>query len=257
MAAIAAARARGALALAVRDEAAGACEFYDAAAGPHCAIHRDLGAEHKPVACRHFPRLALLDPRGVSLTVSHYCPTAAALLFRDAIALRIVHDAPAFPPTDEYEGLDARDVMPPLLRPGMLWDYDGYTAWEEEAIALLARADVTPEAALGQLAATARAIERWHPADGTLAGSVRRAFSELAAEAPRAPVSRWGANARTVNRYLAARLFASWLPYRAQRLSDLVRELDRAHAILVEEAGRSGLLEGIRASDLRIVHASG
>ena len=257
MAAIASARARGLLALRVADATPGACEFYDGSRGPHCAIHRDLGAARKPAVCRHFPRLALLDPRGVSLSLSHYCPTAASMLFRDSIPLRIVHDAPAFPPGDEYEGLDARDVMPPLLRPGMLWDYDGYTVWEEEAIGLLARADVTPETALERLAEAARAIERWSPGDGPLAGSVRLVFSEIGAQAPRAAASHWGVNARVVNRYLAARLFASWVPYRAQRLSDLVQDLDRAHALLREESRRSGLLEGIRAADLRIVHAGG
>ncbi len=67
----------------------GRCVFHDPAG--RCAIHSALGHDALPVACRQFPRVSVTDPRGVSVTLSHYCPTAAALLDggnRDALAHR-------------------------------------------------------------------------------------------------------------------------------------------------------------------------
>ena len=52
---------------------------------------------------------------------------------------------------DGLEGLDAREALPPLLRPGMLTDLEGYDAWERAAIALLARNDLTAGSALAML----------------------------------------------------------------------------------------------------------
>jgi Fe-S-cluster containining protein len=48
-----------------------------------CRIHAALGHEALPLACRQFPRVTVEDPRGVSVTLSHYCPTAAGLLELD------------------------------------------------------------------------------------------------------------------------------------------------------------------------------
>ena len=56
----------------------GRCVFHDPAG--RCAIHSALGHDALPLACRQFPRVSVTDPRGVSVTLSHYCPTAAALL---------------------------------------------------------------------------------------------------------------------------------------------------------------------------------
>src|SRR5262245_2519115 len=61
----------------------GACVFYDQAHDRLCAIHRELGAEYLPSACRHFPRVVLTDDRGTFVSLSHFCPTAAALLFAE------------------------------------------------------------------------------------------------------------------------------------------------------------------------------
>lgn len=219
-----------------------------------CAIHTQFGAEFKPPSCRHFPRVALLDARGVSLTLSHYCPTAASMLLSGAVPLGIVEDPPSFPSDDEYEGLDARHVMPPLLRPGMLWDLDGYSAWETEAVSLLAEVGTTPESALAALEGVALEIERWSPSMGLLAEHVRRAFrARLDTSSPRSP-SAWGDAAPVVNRYLAARLFASWVPYRSNRLSALVLDLAHAHTVLSAHAARTDLLAAIRATDLQLVH---
>jgi hypothetical protein len=137
----------------------------------------------------------------------------------------------------------------------MLWDLDGYSAWERHAIALLARQDMTPERALDLLGRLAAEIERWCPADGQLAHYVGQAFSSMPGVPE--PSSSWGEKRTVVNRYLAARLFASWVPYRSERLGALVQDLARAHQVLREEAARhgAGLVEAIRATDLRIVHA--
>ena len=245
----------------LRDVSADACVYYEtahpdaSAGGGRCAIHRQLGASYKPPSCRHFPRVALLDRRGVSITLSHYCPTAAGMLFRTDVGLAITDAPRAFPPEAEYEGLDARDVMPPLLRPGMLWDLEGYSAWERHAIALFAREGMAPEQALDLLARVAEALERWSPSDGPLRDEVARRFAATRGTPPTS--STWGGSRIVVNRYLAARLFASWVPYRSDRLGALVHDLAQAHLVLQEEAGRAGatLLDAIRATDLRIVHA--
>src|SRR5919198_921179 len=67
-------------------------------------VPRDLGESSLPYTCRDFPRLAVRDERGTFISLTHYCPTAAASLFRDDVPLEIVADPQAFPPA-EYEGL--------------------------------------------------------------------------------------------------------------------------------------------------------
>src|SRR5205823_14603361 len=83
--------------------AAGDCVFYRRHSGL-CVIHRDLGQPMLPAACRHFPRLAVRDARGTFISLTHRCPPAAALLFRDDVPIEIVEAPPAFPDVD-YEGL--------------------------------------------------------------------------------------------------------------------------------------------------------
>src|SRR5437762_14372552 len=86
----------------------GACVFFDRTS-PRCRIQHALGHDALPLACRQFPRVAVHDPRGVSITLSHYCPTSAAML--DTIdPVQIVSGAPAFPAAGAYEGLDAREA---------------------------------------------------------------------------------------------------------------------------------------------------
>src|SRR5262245_11543308 len=108
------------------------CVFYDSGSvdgAGRCRIHGALGHDALPLACRQFPRVSVHDPRGVSVTLSHYCPTAAALLdSQDALA--VLTNASAFPPTGEYIGLDATAGLPPLLRPDMLMDWESWWEWE-------------------------------------------------------------------------------------------------------------------------------
>jgi Fe-S-cluster containining protein len=149
-----------------------------------CTVHRRLGEDALPSACRQFPRVVTLTPLGVSVTLSHYCPTAASLLFRPVIPrgpvlpgpegsadaadplLRLVEDPPAFPPSWPWEGLDARDALPPFLRPGVLMSWPSLERWERFAVSVLAEEGRTPEEALDVLADTAEAARRWTPDEG-------------------------------------------------------------------------------------------
>ena len=99
----------------------GACPQYDRPSRL-CRIHRDHGESMLPVSCHHFPRRALTDDRGTFVTLSHFCPTAAALLVDARKPLTIVSNPPAFRPERGYEGLDARGEWPPLVRPDVLFD---------------------------------------------------------------------------------------------------------------------------------------
>ncbi|HET8646736.1 MAG TPA: hypothetical protein VFO85_14675, partial [Vicinamibacteria bacterium] len=146
----------------------GRCAFFVAGDANACAIHRDLGHEWLPLACRQFPRASLLSPAAVSITLSHYCPTAAALLFRDdGVGVEVVESPAAFPDEGEYEGLDARAALP-LLRPRVFLDWGSHRRWEEHAVATLGREDLSPEAALGRLAADAEKARAWTPARGPM-----------------------------------------------------------------------------------------
>ena len=135
----------------------GACVFFEPDRGNLCAVHRKLGPGLLPEACRQFPRVVLHDARGTFVSLSHFCPTAADLLrFPGAPAFEIVEAPRTLTLEGEVEGLDARDALPPLLRPGMLTDHEGYDAWERRAIDLLARADLTAAQALGILETVTR-----------------------------------------------------------------------------------------------------
>jgi hypothetical protein len=169
----------------LRVSAAGECVFYERGGPRLCAVHRRLGPEALPSACRQFPRVALLTPRGVSVTLSHYCPTAAAMLFREDVPLEVVSDAPAFPTSWPYEGLDARDALPPLARPGVLMSWEAHERWEAHAVAVLARGELPPERALAGLAAAAERLRAWTLRDGPF-----DAFVDRTIEA--GPAAAWG-----------------------------------------------------------------
>ena len=163
----------------------GACVFFERDAGRLCAVQRQLGHAALPSACRHFPRVALLDARGTFVKLSHFCPTAARLLFRDDVPASIVTNAPAFPAEGEYEGLDARRVLPPLLRPGVLHTLESYTAWEAFAVRAFTRGDASPDALLALVAGAAEEVRAWAPALGPVEHHVRRVAARwLAREGP-------------------------------------------------------------------------
>src|SRR5262245_45559855 len=138
-----------------------------------CIVHRDLGEAALPATCRYFPRLAVRDGRGTFITLSHFCPTAASMLFRDDCPLTVVSGPPAFPPGD-YEGLHVRgDDLPPLLSPNMLMDRAGYSAWERHMVARCAESGISPEAVLATLERDARLLRDWKPGRITLADAIR------------------------------------------------------------------------------------
>ena len=164
----------------------GACVFLEGDRGNLCAIHRELGVESLPMACRQFPRVVLEDPRGTLISLSHFCPTAAALLHASpsATAFEIVEAPSALSLAGHAEGLDARHVLPPLLRPGMLTDHDGYDAWERRAIGVLARDDLTTARALDIIRTATLAVQAWRPGPISLRATVGREFDIASARKP-------------------------------------------------------------------------
>jgi hypothetical protein len=139
--------------------AGGACVSFERGAGDTpsgCAIHRVLGHDALPAACQHFPRAAVTDDAGTFVTLSHFCPTAAGMLFRDDVELSIVEAPASFGSMSEYEGFDARGALPPLLAPGMLMDLESHHAWERHDLAL------------ERLSADAADLRSWTPLEGSL-----------------------------------------------------------------------------------------
>jgi hypothetical protein len=245
---------------------ANGCAFYDPAHPRHCSVHRALGHEALPLACRQFPRVVVQDARGTFVTLSHFCPTAASLLDEDpGVPVSICTAAERFPPSAEYVGLDARTALPPLLRPDMCFDWEAWSRWEARAVAWLDRAGGTPAEAIASLGAAAETLRDWSPADGPLVAAVDRAFAgvhvrryarvnpdhqvadvtgTVAAEL-RTPVAGSPARVadRAARRFLAAHAFANWTAYLAEDLRAWVRSIDAALAFLdvgcsVREADR-------------------
>jgi Fe-S-cluster containining protein len=183
--------------LALRQDALGACVFLDPETRL-CAVHRQVGEQALPSACRHFPRVATLTPLGVSVTLSHFCPSAAGMLFRlpsrpvapdatgaprdDGVA--VVEDPPAFPASWPWEGLDARSALPPLLRPGVLMDWPSLERWEGFAVSVLAEEGLPPDEGLDVLEAAAERARAWAPAEGPFAGFLERSLAPSFRGAP-------------------------------------------------------------------------
>ena len=242
----------------------------------HCVFHRDgcdiqraLGPRAMPAACQHFPREVLVDRRGVFVTLSHYCPTAADLLFEHEGAVEIVEGPPALP-HGEPEGLDARDVLPPLLADGVLVDYEGYSAWEAHLVRVLTRDDDrTAESVLADLWRDFAIVRRWRPGGISLQEEIARLSLSRpgSTSAPTTSVSGTCVPAeRVVRRYLAARAFASWMAYQGNGMAAVLGSVALALSALRDNVARlspvgggplcdARLKEAIRATDLQLVHA--
>ena len=251
----------------------GDCVFYHRSSGL-CVVHRDAGEDRMPSTCRHFPRLALGDDRGTFISLTHYCPTAAAMLFRDDVPLAIVEAPAAFPPA-EYEGLMVpAGEWPPLLHPQMLMDADGYTAWERHMVMRCADEALSPEGVIATLERDARLLRQYRPGDGPLAEAVRRLPAAAVSAAPPATLAEsldrhreamgavpdelkpepdehgladtyvervlpaWHLGSRPLRRYLAAKAFASWTAYQGRGVLTIVRGLEAALALVRLEAAR-------------------
>src|SRR5262245_38098663 len=237
--------------VAARD-AHGACTFLDGHTGL-CSIHRTGGAPAPPVTCRMFPRVILQDARGTFISLSHFCPTAASLLFEPSAGVAIVPAPSALADVGELDGLDARAEWPPLLRPGVLMDLESYGAWERRAVARLTTGDAAPRAALAALSDVASAIAAWTPERGDLREAVHAAFDAPGADASSDPDRERGA----IKRWLAARLFGAWIAYQGDGLAATIAYLRSCLDTFEGELSTDGnTLEAIRRSDLRIVHGS-
>ena len=249
--------------------AAGRCVFHRTA-GPRagCAIQHAAGHDALPSACQHFPRVCLIDARGVFVTLSHYCPTAADLLFSHEGPIAIVEGPPAVR-DGNVEGLDARDSLPPLLTPTRLMDLEAYSAWERHMIAVLADGRSSADGALSVLAHQAAALSAWRPGKGALVGQIasltedrattqvsldwqeeKRRFdlartsvppaidwSDLGIKCPEAlweesAASGWLDSTTVIKRYLATHAFASWMAYQGSGLMSILRRLQVALAVL-------------------------
>jgi len=252
----------------------GDCVFFERDSGNLCAIHRDLGPDSLPIACQHFPRVVLQRPHDTRISLSHFCPTAVQLLRSpDADAFEIT-PAPASLALDgRAEGLDARATLPPLLRPGMLTDEDGYSAWERRCLEVLGRGDRTADQSLAVIAAATEAVQSWRPGGVTLSATVEREFDvaydakpdeDLGGLVTRARLAVrsvprglsfplpledagarwrvlsawWGDFDGTVRAYLAARLFGNWVAYYGQGLHAVVDYLRVSLAVVKMEAVR-------------------
>src|SRR6185436_4048509 len=98
-------------------------------------------------------------------TLSNFCPTAATLLCESEAALAIVASPAAFPEGRAYEGLDARGQWPPLVRPGLLFDFESYARWEAFIVSTLA-GDAPVADQLAQIANAAEMLRTWTPVNG-------------------------------------------------------------------------------------------
>ena len=266
-----------------------------------CIVHRDLGEEALAATCRHFPRLAVQDPRGTFVALSHFCPTAAAMLFRDDVPVAIVEEPPAFPHAD-YDGLDITDDdLPPLLHPHMLMDVEAYSAWEHHMVGRCADVSRVPESVLATLARDAALLGRWTPGGRSLTDAVANLPVDFIETAPAIDLRAslhcfdeamtavpdefrpdpdeeglaaafaayvrpaWSGFFPPINRYIAAKAFASWTAYQGRGVATIVRGIEAAVGLVRVEAARQCrdasrsldadlLLEAFRGADFILNH---
>lgn len=255
-----------------------------------CSIHRNHGENALPSACRHFPRVCVLEPDSVSVSLSHYCPTAAGLLFGGPGDFGLVTGPRAFPSDWPFEGLDARDAYPPLLRPGVLLGFDGLRVFEERAVAVLSSEPLIR--ALAVIEAAVEGARSWtaesrplceHLADSFVgaAGHVdheRRvsdprpvllaALTEETTEGAGLPDFRSRPLALSpladlaLRKYLASRLIAAWITFQGNDLRTVARYLRLCldtvflfeSARAAEESEATRWQQAIRHADLWILH---
>src|SRR6185436_1300836 len=275
------------------------CVFY-ASTSKQCIVHRDLGEPALPATCRHFPRVAVQDPRGIFISLSHFCPTAASMLFRDE-PVEIVASPPALPEAD-YEGLVVTEHdLPPMLTPRMLMDREGFTAWERHMVARFSDVVRVPSTVIATLWRDAQLLCEWRPGSLSLPGAIGqlpREYVELQEETGLATSLRrhaevvgavpddlkpepdeagledameayvrtaWNGFHAPINRYLAAKAFASWTAYQGRGIRTIVRGIDAALALVRVESSRQCrnarrrldaelLLEAIRRADYLLNH---
>lgn len=129
-----------------------------------CAIQRQLGPGALPIICQVYPRICVLEPRRVCLTLSNCCPTARAKLWRedlDGPGLTRVENPPAFPPDGAYAGHNTLERKPPFLRPQVPLTWEAYARWERFCLERMADERLTPENALLHILTAAEKIRGW------------------------------------------------------------------------------------------------
>jgi hypothetical protein len=183
---------------------------------------------------------------------------------------------------DPIEGFDAAGALPPLLRPGLLADLDGYDAWERAAVQMFARPDATHTQALDAIAAATETVRQWKPDGRSLAACVAAAFREVGAHpcvfddlgrherldlvdaaglrqagcAIQRPVPfddlweryvapAWAAFDRPLARFLAAKLFGHRIAYEGRGLRSIVEWLRVSLAVVRNEAARVAAAAGV------------
>ena len=226
----------------------GECVFHDAAG---CGVYAA-----RPVSCAHFPYVCLIDARGVHVTLSHYCPTAAAMLFEGREPLEIVEGPAPVAGFDVPEGLDARESLPPLESPRRLMTFEAFSQWERSAVgnAFAMPSPGEQTSLFEQARQLVPAPWSWPPAPPNVAEQWNRFVD-----------SAWSTFTPVVQRFRAAHLFASWAAYTGDGIPAVLRAADMAVAVLRVEATRQCLAAGrsldaellkqaIRQTDLLLVH---
>jgi Fe-S-cluster containining protein len=260
----------------VARDADGSCVFFDRDRGRFCVIHESAGPEALPTACRHFPRMILRDTRGVFISLSHFCPTAAAMLL-DPDPLEIVEAGPPLQLQEPMEGMNALGALPPLVRPGVLSDLEGYAAWERACLAVFARPDLRSQEALDHIADETERVRSWRPGTSSLSERVDAAFREARHERGADPLAHDRALQtlrslssvdaredlqkidgfdehwrrlfgqapepfdRAMRNYLAARVFGNWIAYQGRGLRSIVEWLRTCAAAVRHQALRKAL----------------
>jgi len=134
------------------------CVFHT---GGGCEVRSRVGVEAQPLGCRVFPRIVVKQPRGRFVSLSHFCPTALRLLFREDDAAAAPRNRPAaFPSSDALEGHDARGHLPPLVAPNRPFSWSLFELWEASGAAWLARPDRSPEVLLASWAVVSERIRQ-------------------------------------------------------------------------------------------------
>ena len=231
------------------------------------------------------------------MSLSHFCPTAAALLF-DATGPDAVVEAPTSLVDDQHlDGLDATETWSPLLRPGVLMDIDSYAAWERCVQLACSCTDERcrgrrwhgsterPQSSPGGRQTPIAPLLHWTTAafddtmnlptigslpDGAqfvaVCGVVAPAMSRPASvedlsQKLTAVVDALQRHSQAVNRWLAARLFGTWIAYQGSGLLTIARYLHAALDVLTVEIARvpgridrGAVLESIRRTDYLLVH---
>jgi hypothetical protein len=172
----------------------GECVFFDRRGGRLCAIHSQLGEAWLPPACRHFPRTYLIEEDRVLVTLSHVCPSAAALLFRTDVGRIATVVSPAMcEGHGDPEGFDARGTVPPFVRPGVVFDRASQESWETFVLSACSRSAETAEQTILRLAQGAGVVRDWTVGHGPMAGHVRDRLNgvvDVPAPAARVDLSR-------------------------------------------------------------------